>query len=182
MSDKEVVLSEDVQAQIAKLDGMSELLRKYMRPAMQQSVSLLSGAVAPNIPTLTGYARGTFGTHVLDGGSLNITGYVGWKDEPKAWYMNIVESGAQPHPLVPGFVTRRGSGKAAWAGMQRLGVTPLGEHVKIGNQWVTMHTHPGFPGRFLLSNALESNQDNIGSIFSQAADDMLGEVSIHDSE
>jgi hypothetical protein len=180
MSDQEVVLSDDVQAQISKLDGLGDLLQKYMRPAMQQSVSLLAGAVEPNIPTLTGYARETFGTHVLNGSGLNMTGYVGWKGSPTAWWMNIVESGARPHPLVPGFTSRRGPGKAGWAGMQKLGVTPLGEHVKIGNTWVTMHTHPGFAGRFLLSNALDENQDAVDSIFSQAADDMLGEVSIND--
>ena len=44
MSDKDVVLSDDVQAQIQKLDGLPDLLQKYMRPAMQQSVSLLAGA------------------------------------------------------------------------------------------------------------------------------------------
>ena len=133
MSDQEVVLSDDVQAQISKLDGIGDLLQKYMRPAMQQSVSLLAGAVEPNIPTLTGYARETFGTHVLNGSGLNMTGYVGWKGSPTAWWMNIVESGARPHPLVPGFTSRRGPGKAGWAGMQKLGVTPLGEHVKIGD-------------------------------------------------
>jgi len=162
MSDEKVVLSEDLQAQIAKLEGMPDLLRKYMRPAMQQAVSLLSDAVEPNIPTLTGTARATFGTHVLDGGSLSLTGYVGWKDEPKAWYMHIVEIGAGAH---------------------NLSAAPY-QHMKNrrNGEWMTMHSHPGFPGRFLLSNALDSNQDSIESIFSQAADDMLGEVSIHDSE
>jgi hypothetical protein len=162
MSDEEVVLSDDLQAQIQKLAGMKDLLRKYMRPAMQKAVSLLSGAVEPNIPTLTGTAAATFGTHVLDGGSLSLTGYVGWKDEPRAWYMHMVEIGAKPHSL-------------SAAPYQHMKSRRTGE-------WMTMHQHPGFPGRFLLSNALDSNQEAVESIFSQAADDMLGEVSIQSGE
>jgi len=52
-----------VQAQISKLDGIGDLLQKYMRPAMQQSVSLLAGALEPNIRR-DGYAADV-GTHVL---------------------------------------------------------------------------------------------------------------------
>jgi hypothetical protein len=178
MSDKDVVLSEDLQAQIQKLDGMEDLLQKYMRPAMRESVSLLSDAVEPNIPTLTGYAREKFGTHVL-GSGLNLTGYVGWKGSPTAWWMNIVENGARQHDLTKGESRRSRGGAERFATLQKFGFQPSYRHMLIDGQWKSMNIHPGFAGRFLLSNALEGNQEAVESIFSGAAENFLGELAIN---
>ena len=181
MSDKEVVLSEDLQAQIQKLEGMDDLLQKYMKPAMQTSVSLLAGAVEPNIPTLTGYARETFGTHILQSTGINITGYVGWKGKPTAWWMNIVENGAREHDLTKGETGRSRAGAARFAVMKNNGFQPTGRHVLVNGQWKTIGIHPGFPGRFLLSNALDSNEEAVESIFSAAADNVLQEAVVNNA-
>jgi hypothetical protein len=180
MSDKEVVLSDDLQTQIQKLEGMDDLLQQHMRPAMTQSVSLLSDAVEPNIPTLTGTARAYFGTHVL-GSGINLTGYVGWKGKPTAFWMNFVEYGARPHDLTPKSTIRNARGAAMFRYMQENGFTPTGVHVGVNGQWKTMHTHPGFAGRFLLSNAFDSNEEAVESIFSQAADDVLGDLAVNNA-
>lgn len=159
MSEKEIVLSQDVQDQLAKLSQLGEKLQQHMRPAMVQATSLLSGAIEPEIPTLTGWARATFGTKIT-GQELTLTGYVGWSGgKGSAWYMNVVEYGAKPH-----FMLSKGH-----AG-----------HIEVGlNEWKTVHEHPGFPGRFLLSSALQENQDAVDYFFNLAADQALEEMVIN---
>jgi hypothetical protein len=180
MSDTETVLSDDLQQQIQKLANMEDVLERHFQPAMQAAEQLLSAAIEPNIPTLTGYAREKFGTHT-EGSGLNLTGYIGWSGRPTAWWMNVVESGARPHDLTKGKTVRSRAGMARFKTQQESGSEEPGVHVRnmATGAWTTMHTHPGFSGRFLLSGAYEENESAVEDIFSAAADAALEEVAVH---
>ncbi|MGA2504200.1 MAG: hypothetical protein ABSG01_08940 [Anaerolineales bacterium] len=182
MSEEEGVISEDLKNQIAKLDGIQEAAEKNLRPAMQRATSMLLSAVEPNVPSLTGLSRSSLETRIT-GSGLDLTGTVGWNrgsGKRSPWWINIVEYGAREHDLTPKSTIRSRSGMHYFQEMKTLGFAPTGRHVLVNGQWKTIGIHPGFSGRFMISNAYERNQEDIASIFSAAMDQTLQELGVHD--
>jgi len=179
--EEDVLNSDDLKNQITKLDGFQEAAEKNLRPAMERAVSLLFSAIEPNVPTLTGLSRSSLETRIT-GSGLNLSGTVGWNrasGRRVPWWINIVESGARAHNLAPKTTIRSRVGAAAFAEQRRLGIAPTGRHVLVNGQWKTIGIHPGFAGRFMVSNAYDRNQEDISSIFSGAMDQTLQELSVH---
>ncbi len=182
MSETEGVLnSEDLKNQIKKLDGFQEAAEKNLRPAMQRATSMLFSAIQPTIPTLTGLSRSSLEARIT-GKGLNLSGSVGWNrssGKRQPWWINIVEYGAREHDLTPKSTVRSRTGMHYFQEMKRLGFAPGGRHVLVNGQWKTIGIHPGFSGRFMLSNAFERGQEDITSIFSDAMDQTLQELTIN---
>jgi HK97 gp10 family phage protein len=181
MSEEEAVLSDDLKKQIAKLDGIAEAAEKNLRPAMERATSMLLSAVEPNVPSLTGLSRASLETRIT-GSGLDLSGTVGWNrasGKRAAWWINIVEYGAREHDLTPKATVRSRSGMHHFQEMKSLGFAPTGRHVLVNGQWKTIGIHPGFSGRFMLSNAYERNQEDVSSIFSNAMDQTLQELSVN---
>jgi hypothetical protein len=183
MSETENVLnSDDLKNQILKLDGFQEAAERNLRPAMERATSLLLSGIKPNVPTLTGLSRSSLETRIT-GSGLNLSGSVGWNrsgGSRSPWWINIVEYGAREHDLTPKSTVRNRAGMQNFQDMKRLGFAPAGRHVMVNGQWKTIGIHPGFVGRFMLSNAYETDQDQVEGIFSAAMDQTLQELGVHD--
>jgi hypothetical protein len=178
MSEKEMVISDDLKLQIKKLEGYQVAAERHFPQAMRQATRLLSDEIRPNIPILSHRAYDFFGVHIL-GQGLELTGYVGWKGKPTAWWMNVVEYGARRHELTPKGTMRTRGGARAFRQREELGLTPKGQHVMVRGQWKTIGIHPGFGGRHILSDAYKQNEAAVESFFAQAADRVLEELTIN---
>lgn len=182
MSVRAQVISGDVQKQVSLLGEFDAVTEKRFREAMQQSTTLLSNAIEPNIPTLTGTALATFGVQI-EGSGTALTGYVGWRHRPTAWWMNIVEYGARRHDLTPKSTMRTKGGMRQFQRMQDLGITPKGRHIMLipydTSTFKTMSIHPGFRGRFILTSAYEENEQAVEEAFNEAAEMTLGELVVN---
>jgi hypothetical protein len=179
--EEDVLNTDDLKNQIAKLDGIQEAAERNLRPAMERAVSMLFSAIEPNVPVLTGLSRSSLETRIT-GSGLNLIGTVGWNrasERRVPWWINIVESGAREHNLAPKSSIRSRVGAAAYAEQKSLGIIPTGRHVLVNGQWKTIRIHPGFTGRFMVSNAYERNQEDVSSIFSAAMDQTLLELSVN---
>jgi hypothetical protein len=183
MSETEDVLnSDDLKNQIKKLDGFQEAAERNLRPAMERATSMLLSGIAPNVPTLTGLSRSTLEIRIT-GSGLNLSGSVGWNrsgGSRQPWWINIVEYGAREHDLTPKSTVRSKSGMHNFQEMKSLGLGPTGRHVLVNGKWKTIGIHPGFAGRFMLSNAYERDQEDVENIFSSAMDQTLQELIAHD--
>lgn len=113
MSIKIGMTSKGVDEQISVLREFPEIADKHYQPAIRRNVSRLKAIIQPDIPTMSGRAKSTFGSKVT-GRGFRIKGQVGWYDSNDPWYINVVEHGAEAHdiPLKP----KKAGGVLAWNG------------------------------------------------------------------
>lgn len=136
----------DVQWQIEMLKLFPEIANKHFYPAMQRGTREIQNAVLPNIPVKTGLARSEF-RKAVSGKGLSITGRVGWKYGSKAWYVNVLESGAKAHPM--GYVPALG---------------------------VSIKMHPGVPALKFMEKGQAEADDKVNPEMARAAEAVVNEL------
>jgi hypothetical protein len=179
MSLKYEILSPDLDRQIALLKIYPEIAEAAFRPALDEAVDIAAAAIVSGIPIRTGRAIEKFGTKVT-GKGLNLTGEVGWWGARAPWYINIVEYGAMAHPLEADVSIRGSKRKQRLFELARPGIEKFegGQHVKIGDHWVTMKLHPGFPGRHFMQTGFEEAQPAIDIIMAAANEACARELAL----
>lgn len=149
MSIRVDMTSTDVDRQIELLKYYPEVMEKFFRGSLQESVKLAEDEIRPNIPVLTSKARNTFKSRVT-GSGINLQGQVGWWGKYTAWYINIVEYGAKAHAMnsyAPG----------------------LGVYIE---------NHPGFSARGFMAAGFSAVQPLIDNKMAAASEGVVKEMAV----
>lgn len=146
MSYKTEFSAADVQWQIQMLKEFPKIGNKHFYPAMHRSTNTIKSKLEPNVPVRTGLARSEM-RKAVSGSGLNITGRVGWKYGAKAWYINVLESGAKEHAI--GYVPA------------------LGVRIKM---------HPGLPALKFVQKAQDEAQGTTDPEMARALEAVVNEL------
>lgn len=181
MSIKVEVSSPDLDKQIRLLQQSDKFLDRYFAQHMQKSVDLTYDLIYPNIPRgSSGLAAREFSKGIF-GFGRTLTGAVGWFSGTRAWYINIVEHGANKHSLLP---TKGRSQKQRQRRAARLekqlerGKGIKGVHVLMNGQWVTVSVHPGFGGSHFMKQGFEAAKPRVEEEMKKGADAALNAMAV----
>ena len=172
--------SPDLDRQIELLKFYPEIMEKHFRPALFRSVRGMESRIRPTIPVKTGKAQASFGSKVT-GKGINLTGRVGWYDKNDPIYPNILEYGAQPHPLNKGVSIRKSKKKTAIFSAYASDPNRIasgGTHVKIGDRWVTMEFHPGFSAIGFMAAGFSAYKPVIDAVLAQANEAVVKDLAL----
>ena len=179
MSIQAKITSTDLNRQIEVLKYYPEVLKKYFRSGMKRSVQALESFIRPTIPRATGFAESTFGSKVT-GSGISLTGRVGWFDQGDPFYINIVESGAEEHEIVPR-AGNRPTYSAFKAGKGASSVLRfLGDGGTSGDEFTFSRVvhHPGFSKRGFMAAGFSAMKPVIEAEMANAAEDVMKELAL----
>lgn len=175
------VLAPDLDHQIELLKAFPQIVEKHFVPAFKRDAKAIEGRIRPTIPVLSGRAQRAFRSSVT-GKGVNLTAQIGWAGGKKyPWYINIVEHGAIAHPLNKDVSIRGSKRKTALfnahiSNPNRSHVE--GVHVKIGDRWVTMESHPGISARGFMAAGRSAMTSLVETDMAQANEAVVKELAI----
>lgn len=107
MSYKVDFAAADLDVQVELLKHFPEIANRHYYPAMNRAAREVKSAIGSRMTfsDRTGAARREL-TSKVSGRGLNISARVGWFGNVSAWYVNVLEHGADAHVI--GFVPRLG--------------------------------------------------------------------------
>jgi hypothetical protein len=157
VSIKASIQSPDLQRQIDLLKFYPEVVEKHFRGMLKRNVSALYNLIKPMIPRQTGRAQSKFKKSVA-GKGISLTGRVGWWGQGQPWYINVVEHGAEAHPIEP---------------RERNGYLRL-----LNGEFVKRVDHPGFSKRGFIAAGYSALKPMIDADLKQAGDAVTAEMAV----